>query len=355
MKPSGRLLGSVALMATVLGCSPDQSAGLEQPVLAARFDVSAVSEAPLVEHIVAPQATDPAINKFLDDHYAWFDTTAQSNHKLLVFLPGSRQRPAMFQLVQREAARLGYHVVGLQYPNFHNGFVLTCSATGYPNPSECFENGRLEMIDGLDRTTLVDVNPPNSIDNRLTRLLEYLAAQYPDERWSQFLANGAPNWPLIAVAGHSQGGSEAAMIAKIRLVARVVLFSSVVDSVGTEAPSWVATHVTPLERYWGIAHDRDGLFRPIRAGWDSIGLAAFGAPVDPVTTEPPYGWTRMLITDVTPVGGFVGTNAHGSPSNDANTPLLADGTPLFREAWDYLLTGLPRRPGVGNALSGENP
>jgi len=55
----------------------------------------------------------------------------------------------------------------------------------------------------------------------------------------------------------------------------------------------------------------------------------------------------MLVTDVTPVGGFVGTNAHRSPSNDLNTPLAADGTPLPRDAWDYLLTGMPRRPGLG--------
>jgi len=46
----------------------------------------------------------------------------------------------------------------------------------------------------------------------------------------------------------------------------------------------------------------------------------------------------MLVTDLTPVGGFVGTNAHGAPSNDLNTPLGPDGTPLLRDAWRYLLT-----------------
>jgi hypothetical protein len=45
----------------------------------------------------------------------------------------------------------------------------------------------------------------------------------------------------------------------------------------------------------------------------------------------------MLVTDVTPVGGFLGMNAHGAPSNDANTPLTADGTPILRAAWRYLL------------------
>ena len=140
MKASGRLLGSVMLVAMTIGCSVERT-------LSARFDRAVETEASLVEHIVAPQTTDPAIDKFLEDHYAWLDTTAQSNHKLLVFLPGSRQRPALFQLVQQEAARLGYHVIGLQFVNFHNGFVLTCSSPGQSNPSECFEAGRLESIE----------------------------------------------------------------------------------------------------------------------------------------------------------------------------------------------------------------
>ena len=47
----------------------------------------------------------------------------------------------------------------------------------------------------------------------------------------------------------------------------------------------------------------------------------------------------MLVTDLVPrPNGFVGTNAHGSPSNDLNTPLGPDGTPLLRDAWRYLLT-----------------
>ncbi len=129
------------------------------------------------------------------------------------------------------------------------------------------------------------------------------------------------------------------MIAKIRLVARVVLFSSVTDSIQTEAPSWVATHVTPVERYYGIAHDRDGFYRPIRAAWDSLRLDVFGGPAMPETSSPPYDGTHMLVTDLLPrPNGFFGTNAHGSPSNDLNTPLGPDGTPLLRDAWRYLLT-----------------
>lgn len=329
---SGQLAAGGAFVLLVLACSPDRPVGLRTPL----FDASETPVAPLVEHIVAPQATDPVIDRALDNHYAWLDTTARSNHKLFVFLPGTGQNPSLYQLVQQEAARLGYHVIGLMYPNA-GGAAKVCPTA--PDPSACYENARLEIIDGIDRVAFLDVNVANSIDNRLTKLLQYLTLQYPDEGWDRFLLRDKPKWSQIAVSGHSAGGVNAAMIAKIRLVARVVLFSSVTDSIHTEAPSWLATHVTPAARYYGIAHDRDGFYRPIRAGWDSLGLDVFGAPATPETSSPPYYGTHMLVTDLLPrPNGFVGTNAHGAPCHDLNTPLDPDGTPVLREAWRYLLT-----------------
>src|SRR6266849_9042901 len=59
--------------------------------------------APLVLHTVAPQATDPAIDRALADHYVWLDTTARGNPKLLVFMPGASNVPASWQLFEQEA------------------------------------------------------------------------------------------------------------------------------------------------------------------------------------------------------------------------------------------------------------
>jgi len=292
--------------------------------------------APLVLHVVAPQTTDPAIDRALDDHYVWLDTTARSNHKLFLFMPGANAIPRQFQLVEQEAARLGYHVIGLMYPNSVN-LVGACS--GVPDPNTCYENSRLEILDGTPLSSAVDVDTANSIDNRLTKLLQHLIDTYPDEGWSRFLADGKPKWSQIAVGGHSQGGGQAAMIAKLHVVARVALFSAVPDRIGIQSVTWVATHITPSERYWGLAHDRDGVFLPSRASWDSLGMAAFGPAVAPETSEPPYGFTHVLVTDLTPQGGFVGTKAHMSTVFD-DVPLLnADGTRAPREVWwRYLLT-----------------
>src|SRR2546425_176766 len=233
---SGKLTGSTMLLTLALGCNPEQSVRPRSPA----FEANTMPAPTLVLHVVAPQATDPAIDQGLDDHYVWIDTTARSNHKLFVFLPGTGQNPSIFQLVQQEAARLGYHVIGLMYPT-GGGLAKACPTT--PDPSACYENARLEIIDGIDRVAFLNVSVANSIDNRLTKLLQYLALQYPDEGWDRFLLRDKPKW------------------------------------------------------------------------------------------------TQMLVTDLLPrPNGFVGTNAHGSPSNDLNTPLGSDGTPLLRDAWRYLLT-----------------
>ena len=345
MNPTTRTLTRlVACLALAAACSPEKATVGPIP---ATFDRQwDQSSAPLVLHIVAPQATDPAIDKALDNHYVWLDTTVRSNHKLFVFLPGTGLTPAVYQLVQQEAARLGYHVIGLMYVNTP-GLAKVCPND--PDPAACYENSRLEIIDGIDRSPWVDVNPANSIDNRLTKLLEYLITQYPDEGWERFLLGDEPKWSQIAMSGHSQGGGHAAMIAKIRLVARVVMFSSVTDSLQSASVPWVATHVTPSERYWGIDHGLDEQFRSIRASWDSLGMSSFGAAVAPESSAPPYGFTHMLVTHYLPLRG-PGRAAHGAPCTDFNTPLDADGKPLFREAWRYLLSAR----GAGEDLADQD-
>jgi WD40 repeat protein len=338
-----------AVVVSSLSACNDPPQPLGPTALSPAFQHLEESTTPLVQHLVAPQATDPAIDRFLDNHYVWLDTAAQARHKLFVLMPGTGQIPESFQLVEREAARLGYAVIGLSYLN-SGGFAKVCPIA--PDPAACYENSRLEVIDGIDRSPYVSVNPANSIDNRLTKLLRYLAETYPDEGWSQFLQDGEPKWPLIAVSGLSQGGGEAAMIARFRLVDRVVFFSSVTDSLGRESVPWVgAPHVTPVERYWGLASQGDAFYPAILAGWDSIGLAPFGPATLVESGAPPYGWTHMLVTDLTPQGGFVGLHAHASTATDPFTPIAADGSPLLLDAWRYMLTALPRRPGAADLFA----
>src|SRR2546426_5887209 len=77
---SGKLTRSAMLLTLALGCNPEQSVRPRSPA----FEATTTPAPTLVLHVVAPQATDPAIDQGLDDHYVWLDTTARSNHKLFV-------------------------------------------------------------------------------------------------------------------------------------------------------------------------------------------------------------------------------------------------------------------------------
>src|SRR5690349_21286759 len=70
-------------------------------VLAGAWPVARAFEGPLTVHIVNPQATDPAIDQALDNHYAWVDPTAPTNGQLFVYMPGTGDVPANALLVQQ--------------------------------------------------------------------------------------------------------------------------------------------------------------------------------------------------------------------------------------------------------------
>ncbi|HEY3133337.1 MAG TPA: hypothetical protein VGJ47_01785, partial [Gemmatimonadaceae bacterium] len=297
---------------------------------------------PLVPRTIAPEETDPAIdwvpptNPSCTDpqcnlHYVWLDPSRPSNGKLFVFLPGftaQSPRPRGHQLVPQEAARLGYHVIALMYQNN----VGPGGCAGSPDP-DCFENVRVEIIDGIDRSPLVNVSGANSIDNRLTKLLLYLDAQFPAEGWSQFLHQGEPKWSQIAIGGHSGGAAQAALIGKIRHVDRVVMFSGPAN----ESAPWVAIGETPAAKYFELDHVRDHVASVIFANVAALDMERFGAPVQVEFSEPPYEGTHILLTDLEPRGGYATPNPHFSTAVDRWTPLDPDGTPLLRDAWRYIL------------------
>jgi hypothetical protein len=331
-------LAAASITLTLVGCqdatAPDDapSALRAKPIMS-----QAQGQLPsLVKHIVAPQATDPAINTGLADHYVWLDPTARGNAKLLVFLPGNNNQPVGWQLLEQEAARLGYHVIGLMYQNDVT-VVQVCKNS--PDP-DCSGNLHLEVQDGIDRSSLVTVTPASSVDNRLIKLLLYLDASFPDEGWSKFLKHGEPRWSRIVVAGQSQGAAQAALIGKLNRVARVAMFSGPPDArVPEEADRWISIGVTPAAKYFALFHDRDHLVAGIRLNLAALDLLRFGDPVQAEGNEPPYRRTHILFTDLKPTLGYDAPNApHQSTARDNNTPLdPVSGTPLLRDAWRHLL------------------
>jgi hypothetical protein len=295
--------------------------------------------APLVPRIIAPQTTDQAIDWVptvapqFNHHYVWLDPSQESNGKLFVLLPGTGAPARAMQLVHQEAAFLGYHVIGLMY---QNGVGITpCTASLDP---DCAGNIRLEILDGIDRSAFVDVTQANSIDNRLTKLLLYLDAQYPDEGWSRFLKDGEPKWSKIAVGGHSDGAGAAGLIGKIRHVFRVAMISGPAEAMlPDELSAWVSIGETPAAKYFGLFHQREIGAAAILARFTRFDMGRFGDPAQAELGVPPYGGTHILNTDLEPIGGYTVIGVHRSTALNGFTPLAPDGTPLLRDTWRYLL------------------
>lgn len=279
---------------------------------------------------ITPSATDPRIVED-DAHLASLATDVPRAGKLFVFLPGTGGAPRHYTYVIRTAAAQGYHALGLAYVNDRSVGLQICAGTADP---DCPEQVRLEILDGTDRSPLVDVDRANSIENRLIMLLRYLAANHPDEGWSRFLDDaGGLRWDLMAFAGHSQGAGHAAMAGKLHLVHRVALFS------GTEPAAWTLQPLaTPADRFYGLVHELEELYADIGASWQNLGLPGALTNVD--GGAPPYGGSHRLQTRVAPAGTSLseGLGYHNAVAVDYATPLGADGeTPVLQPAWTRMI------------------
>lgn len=288
---------------------------------------------------ISPATTDPAITTFPAPHAVIAPSPANpSRNRLFVFLPGTGGQPQNQQLILATAAGQGYHATGLSYPNTPSIGSL-CNAD--PDPDAHWK-ARKEIVTGSDLSPLVDIAPSECIEHRLSALLAYLVANFPEEGWAQFLSAGAPAWDRITVAGHSQGGGHAGVIGKLHAVARVVCFSSPADwrSVANQPASWYAQPgATGPDRIFGFSHQQDELvtWSLVTANWSALGLQAYGSPVEVDTTPTPYGASHQLSSrrPHDPAAGNL-TPFHGSTVVDAPTPKLSDGSPAFRPVWIQL-------------------
>ncbi len=289
---------------------------------------------------IPPQDTDPQIDANLESHYVALNQSTPLKNQLFLFFPGTGGTPIFQQQLCNTAADLGFHVISLNYPNDE---AVNSLCGGVNADLDCYAKVRLEIKDGSDRTPLVNVSRANSIENRLIKLLQYLRARFPDDGWGQYLENdGSIRWKSIVVSGHSQGGGHAGIIGRYHLVARVVMFAAM-DYNGRERmpANWIAApgstpNATPADRFYGFSHLRDDQVNFTLLStqvWPAYGMNAFGQIVNVDATTPPYNNTHSLTSNLdSPTGNF-----HGSVAVDRNLALQADGTPVYKPVWEYLL------------------
>jgi acetyl esterase/lipase len=300
-------------------------AALTSNVAGAQGDGPLQPDSDRVVYAIAPHDTDAAIDRFNDDNLVIYRRSTAANAPLLVFMPGTGGTPASARLFMDLASKLGYRVIGLMYDDTPAVNVV-CPTV--PDP-KCTESFRQKRIYGDNVTNIIDDTPAESIVARLTKLLAYLGAHYPNDGWGGYLADGKPNWARIAVSGHSQGAGMAAFIAKDNDVYRVVLFSSPWDSYnqGRQLASWLLKPpATPLDRWFAVYHAREPAAKLMSRTYPALSI--------------PASQRQVLDLEPRPTAADAAAGAmayHWSVIGDGSTPLDANGIPAYLPVWKFLL------------------
>ena len=291
----------------------------------------------LYEYNISPSATNPNISNYNNNHLVCFDNRATSINKLFVFLPGTTGTPSYYKLIVKKAAALGYHAIGLTYPNNSDIYTSAASNSSLDEFGKC----RQEIFDGTDQTSGVTVNSDNCIKNRLYRLLTYLQSHYPNQNWSQYILNNDINWVKIVIAGHSQGGGHAFYIAKQVLVDKAISFSSIDwNSTLSASASWVSQQgAAPISKFYSFNGIRDQIFAygNVQTQIAEMGLQGPAMSID--TNTAPYSNSHTLTTEATPAISLLFPD-HNITSLDSYVPKDGSGNvaTTFDRAWEYLLT-----------------
>ena len=264
-----------------------------------------------------------------------FAARTNANGPLLLFLPATRAKPADYQLFLGTALQDGYHVLGLDYWNLGRTLSGTCEADAH-----CYGSVQRNRFDGSRPSAFSDVTPAGSIVSRFRDAIAYLDDHDPDGGWGRFVqGEDSIAWQDIVVAGHSQGGGEAAYIGHIRSVRGVLMFSSPVESLGPVHAAWMdRPGRTPVDRMYAIDDVRDGFGARIRGSWTALGLDGTAGPYRTDTAPPPDGAEPHAVLTDARVGSA--GQSHARIITDA-TPLGPDGAPRMLPLWQWMLHRFP--------------
>lgn len=285
---------------------------------------------------ILPSETDPAIQEFNAPHCVYLNR-APERSELLLWLPGTQPPgtespgPGAAGRFCATAAGLGYRVIVLKYPNDEPAAIHRQDAD--PN---AFEDFRLAIIAG-GRTPQITVSRTDSIENRLIKLLLYLRRSRPAEEWGRYLTpEGDIRWEAVVVAGQSQGGGHAALIATKHRVARVLCLGAPKDySRALHGPAaWLqAASATPAGCFFALNHlqDHQGCSPAQQLeNLQALHLDALGPPVDVDREGPPYRHSHILTTNY-PGTRLTSREAHTTGINPRNEA-------VFGKVWIYMLT-----------------
>ncbi len=278
--------------------------------------------------------------------------------ELFVWLPGSGYQPRDFTWMMNIAAAAGYRGVSFAYRN-EVSVNSECGVRGDPECDDsvnfdCEEQVRTEIVygDSVYDSPCVTVSRADSIENRLIRLLQYLDAQHPTDGYGAYLDGGdAVAWEKIVIAGWSQGGGHAGLIARDHRVARALFISKgagAVDQDGDGLPEpalWADDpRATPPEREFGSTHEDETAWEYSPQVFETFGMTGFGDYVDvDGFTDYPADYANYRCTHLISTAAAAPATC---PTNDAHPRMAADdclsldgaGVPILAPAYYYFLT-----------------
>jgi len=271
---------------------------------------------------ISPTATDKHIIVVHGPHIALYDPAAATRHQLILMIEGTGDFATRMQAIDSCFATMGFHVISIDYLNNVN--TITCRNS---TDSGCFDDFRQEIDFGTPVSSVVEVDSANSVVNRFSKLLVYLAAHDPAGGWAAFLQGDHPRWDKIIIAGHSQGAGHAAFLGKRFPLAGVLMFSGPQDYLkvfNRPAPWQYRKGLTPPARQFALLPLND----PYHVHFQIADVAAVtGFPTADTAMvkpgEPVYSTRHILINNM------VSDDPHGTTLN-----------PVFIRVWKYMVGAL---------------
>jgi hypothetical protein len=263
--------------------------------------------------------TDPQLHEFeftaqdadaetsthhMSTQLAHLDTNATPLGRLVVYLHGAGTPTTCGSRAHGEVlAAMGFHVV-------HPCYV---SDYGVGNCGDDIGGCRLEAFEGVDHHPFIAIAPPDSIETRVVRALQYLQTMHPGGDWQYYLDGETPRWEKIVISGISHGASTAGVIGMNRSVDRVVSLSGPLD---TDQAWLLGDPITPIDRFWAFTHTGDEQHPGHLQSFDDMMLP--GEPVVVDGMAPPYGGSHRLVSSAPTGDGHGSTQAGGSSPQDGD-------------------------------------
>lgn len=267
-----------------------------------------------------PGKTMPGIRQVHGPHLALYDASARHpRRRLILMIEGTGASAGSMRKIDSVFAAMGYHVISLDYPN--NVISTICL---HSKDTLCADHFRKEIITGDPVSDVVDVDQANSILNRFTGFLAYLAQTDPGGGWKRYIRKGKPSWKNIVVAGHSQGAGHAAYLGKMFKVSRVLIFSGPQDyleDLHMPAPWLSGKSATPSNRYFAFLNLKD----PFKIHNQILNCEKLMQHTQPDT---------LLIYPGVPVRSRRQVLVNNIDTRDPHGSTLL---PEFRQVWAYML------------------